>query len=271
MISEKIELLGKGVYEDIPDVLTLTAIPTLSELDYVGAEDFDDTMITKILPKAVEEKINFNNLLQIDYQWVCRCLRLLNFGPYHTTNSIFCDKCGKTHYGEYQVDLRSIECKPLPDGFKNDVMIGRDEFINFDQDVRFKLPTIREIMTAYNDKAFATKDGRINRELARMCYMIKSIGNEPATAPIETKLKIAKEFSAADYMILKGMIAELTDYGLRAGGTVTCPKCGNPGAAYIALMDDRFFRCSLDNLRKWRDDNRSRKGKDIPGSKKTDV
>ena len=40
-ISEKIELLGKGLYDDIPDQLTLKNIPTASELDYVGAEDFD--------------------------------------------------------------------------------------------------------------------------------------------------------------------------------------------------------------------------------------
>ena len=32
-ISEKITLLGKGLYKDIPDVLTLKAIPTASELD----------------------------------------------------------------------------------------------------------------------------------------------------------------------------------------------------------------------------------------------
>ena len=131
MISEKIELLGKGLYKNIPDQLTLKAIPTLSELDYVGSEDFDETMISKILPAAVEEKIDFNQLLEIDYQWVCRCLRLLNFGPYHTTNSIFCSNCGKTSYGEYQVDLRTIECKVLPEGFKNEIVIPKDSFLDF--------------------------------------------------------------------------------------------------------------------------------------------
>ena len=49
-ISEKIQLLGKDVYTDIPGELTLKSIPTGSELDYVGAEDFDEVMLTKILP-----------------------------------------------------------------------------------------------------------------------------------------------------------------------------------------------------------------------------
>ena len=44
MMSEKIELLGKGLYTDIPDELTLTSIPTASELDYVGSEDLEATM-----------------------------------------------------------------------------------------------------------------------------------------------------------------------------------------------------------------------------------
>lgn len=39
-VSEKIQLLGKGMYKDIPDELTLNAIPTSAELDYVGGEDF---------------------------------------------------------------------------------------------------------------------------------------------------------------------------------------------------------------------------------------
>ena len=45
MMSEKVELLGKGLYNDIPDQLTLKAIPTVSELDYVGSEDFEETML----------------------------------------------------------------------------------------------------------------------------------------------------------------------------------------------------------------------------------
>ena len=53
MISEKIELLGKGLYTDIPDELTLTSIPTASELDYVGREDFEATMLDVILPQAI--------------------------------------------------------------------------------------------------------------------------------------------------------------------------------------------------------------------------
>ena len=44
-ISEKIRLLGAGLYTDIPDELTLNALPTVSELDMVSSEDFDMTML----------------------------------------------------------------------------------------------------------------------------------------------------------------------------------------------------------------------------------
>ena len=57
-ITEKVELLGKGLYKNIPDVLTLKSMPTVSELDLVGAEDFDEVMITKIIPQVVEENID---------------------------------------------------------------------------------------------------------------------------------------------------------------------------------------------------------------------
>lgn len=270
MISEKIELLGKGVYKNIPDVLTLKALPTSSELDYVGAEDFDRTMIDKILPRAVEEKINFNELLEIDYQWICRCLRLVNYGPYHTTNSIYCPDCGKRHIGDYQVDLRSIDCIPLPDGFKNSVTVGKDAFLDFDSDIKAKLLTIREIIDAYEDKAFKMSDGTIDRDLARSCYMITAVG-EQSVRPIEAKLILEEKMSSADYMILKDELYKLTNYGLRAGGTVKCPVCGSTRAAYVALTDDRFFRCTVDNLRKWRDDRRAGRNKDVLRDTPADV
>ena len=41
MLSEKTALLSKGLYSGIPDVITLKSIPTSSELEFVGSEDFD--------------------------------------------------------------------------------------------------------------------------------------------------------------------------------------------------------------------------------------
>ena len=99
-IKETFELLGKNYYTDIPEILTLKNIPTASELDYVGSEDFDKVMIESILPQAVEEQIDFYNLLEVDYQLVCRYLRILNYGPYYTTNQIFCNDCGARIRGE---------------------------------------------------------------------------------------------------------------------------------------------------------------------------
>ena len=251
-ISEQIELLGKGCYTNIPDVLTLTSIPTASELDYVGSEDFEKTMLEVILPKAVKEDIPFKELLEIDFQWICRCLRLLNYGPYHTTNVLLCDHCGKTSFGEYRVNLNSVDCIPLPAGFVNDIVIKKDEFIDFDSDVHIKLPTIQETMNADKDKAFKLASGDANRELARMCYMITSIGAKRGLTPVEKKMVIQNQMSPADYVVLKQRITDLTNYGLRAGGFAQCPKCGNPNAAFVALVDDKFFRPTLGDLREWK-------------------
>ena len=271
MISEKIELIGKGLYEDIPDELTLKSIPTASELDYVGSEDFEATMLDKILPKAIEEKINFRHLLEIDFQWICRCLRIINYGPYHTTNSIYCPTCNHASYGEYNVDLRTIDCKMLPEGFVNEIKITKDRFIDFDGDVTLKLMTIQDAMNVYKDKSFVDEKGRVNKDLARMCYMIKSIKNKKNLTPLEVKMMISNTFSSADYQILKEEVSSLTDYGLRAGGSTICPRCGSSEAAFIALVDDRFFRPSVGALRQWRDDKRSGRNENSSGDKTTAV
>ena len=270
-LSEKIELLGKGIYKDIPDTLTLTSIPTASELDYIGSEEFEQTMIEKIFPKCIEEKVDFNNLLEIDFQWILRCLRILNYGPYHTTNTIFCTNCGSTSRGEYQVDLRTIECKPLPKDFVNEIKISKDKFIDFDGDIVIKLPTIQDMLNARKDVAFQTPNGDTDNALSRLCYSIVSIKNSKGLTPIEAKMRIQQQLSAADYVILKDEFTNATNYGLRAGGSCICPKCHNPKAAYIALVDDRFFRATVGDLRKWKHDRNSGSSKDISGNSSNDV
>ena len=80
-------------------------------------------------------------------------------------------------------------------------------------------------------------------------------------SPIDIKVIIQNEFSAADYIILRDRVSELTDYGLRAGGSVKCPKCGGD-AAFIALIDDKFFRPTLGDLREWKLDRSKGKNKD---------
>lgn len=266
-ISEKIELLGKGLYGNIPDVLTLTSIPTASELDYVGGEDFDKTMLDVIFPKAIEEQIDVYKLLEIDYYWICRCLRLLNYGPYFTTNAIFCGDCGKITYGEYSVDVRTVGVKPLPEGFVNDVVVGKDEFIDYNKDIHLKLPTIADKLNSDKDKAFQDSKGNKNSELARICYCITSMGKEDKLSPIEIKWKLENSLSAADYIVLKQRVYELTDYGLRSGGTCACPKCRSDNASFLAMVDDRFFRPSLGDLRNWKRDRSSGKVENLLGNK----
>ena len=263
-ISEKVELLGKGCYTDIPDVLTVKSIPTASELDYVSAEDFNKTMIEKILPKAVEEKVDFSKLLEPDYYWLLRCLRIINYGPYFTTNAIYCENCGR-EFGEYRCNLNAVECKPFPQGFKNNLKIPREEFIDFNGDVTFQILTVREMMMCEKDESFKDpQTGRTNRELARLCYSIRTMGTDHAMNPVEVRLKLEKDITSADYIIIKEMSDELRDYGLRAGGRTTCPKCGNTNATFIAMIDDRYFRPTLGDLRSWKTDkNRERVEKSI--------
>lgn len=253
-ISEKITLLGAGLYKDIPDILTLKCIPTASELDYVGGEDFMATMLDVIFPKAIEEQFDYKKLLEIDFQWICRCMRMLNYGPYYTTNAIYCSACDQISHGEYQVDLRSVEVKTLPEGFTNSLTISKDEFIDFQGDITLKLPTIQDMMNANKDPIFTDANGDTNMVLARLCYMIKSIGTSSTLTPMEIKYAIQNRLSSADFFILKSRANELSDYGLRAGGKSTCPKCKSPNAAFVALVDDRFFRPTLGNLRTWKAD-----------------
>ena len=258
-ISEKIELLGKGLYKDIPDVLTLKGIPTASELDYVGGEDFQATMLDVIFPKAIEEQVNFRQLLEIDFLWICRCLRILNYGPYHTTQAIYCSECNNITHGEYQVDLRTVEVKTLPKDFTNVITISKDDFIDFDGDIVLHLPTIQEVMNAGKDSLFMDANGDSNISLARLCYMVSSIKGNSKKAIPDIKYTIQNALSDADYKILKETAADLMDYGLRAGGATICPKCGNKEAAFVALVDDRFFRPTLGNLRSWKADRNAQK------------
>lgn len=264
MISEKIELLGKGLYTSIPDHLTLHSLPTISELDYVGSEDFDKTMIEKILPSAIEEKIDCNELLEIDYYWLCRCLRILNYGPYYTTNLILCRDCGqRSSDGEYQVNLNTIECVPLPEGFKNEIVISRDDLIDFDGDITLQLLTMKEVLTAYNDDVFKRENGSVNRELARLCYSIRSIGTKNGMTPFEVKMYIQNHLSSADYIALRDTASSKTNYGLKLAGVTQCPVCHSNRASFIALTDDRFFRPTVGDLRAWKHD-RSAGGNEKP-------
>ena len=261
-ITEKITLLGKGYYKDIPDVLTLKSIPTSSELDYVSAEDFQQTMLEKILPQAVEEQINFKNLLDIDYQWICRCLRLLNYGPYHTTNAIFCPKCGAVQ-GEYRVNLENVECKPLPENFTNDFVISRDEFIDFTDDVHVHLLTVGEIRKLEADKMFIDSNGERNDELAYLCYMITQIGTRDRLTSVDTRSFILDTLTPADYRVLKEVARNLTDFGLRVGGVCSCHKCGSTDSRFFALVDEKFFRPTLGDLREWKNSRSARKDDDV--------
>lgn len=266
MMSESIELLGAKIYKDIPGKLTLKAFPTTTELDYVSSEDFERTMLDKILPECIEEDINAGHLLEIDFQWICRCLRFLNYGPYFTTNFLVCDNCG-TIRGEAQVDLRSVDVKVLPPDFTNDIVIKKDDLIDYKHDIHLHLLTISEALDARKDKMFQKPDGTFNSEYARICYSISSMGAQKDVTPVSAKLEIEQNMSAADFQVLRSIVADLTDYGLRGGGRCVCPRCKSNNAAFIALADDRFFRPSVGDIRKGRNDRSLRGIKNATGDK----
>ena len=56
-------------------------------------------------------------------------------------------------------------------------------------------------------------------------------------------------------------------YEITASRHVTCPKCGNRTASYIALVDDRFFRPSVGDLKQWRNDRRTGGNENPTGDK----
>jgi hypothetical protein len=268
-VSEKIELLGKNIYTDIPAQLTLKSFPTVTELEYVGSEDFEETMLNEIFPKAIEEQVNFNNLLEIDFQWICRGFRFLNYGPYWTTRGFVCNNCGPVQI-EAQVDLRTVGCKPLPETFSNDIVISKDELIDYDKDIHIKLMTIKEVLNSRKDPAFKRANGSINTQLARICYSISQLGNDKSVNALTAKLEIEKKFSPADFQILKSKVAELTDYGLRAGGKCKCPQCHGDSATFLALADDRFFRPTVGDLKAGRND-RNLRGMEIASGDQTEA
>jgi len=110
------------------------------------------------------------------------------------------------------------------------------------------------MINAGKDPLFTDANGDINHNLSRLCYMIKSINGNSKMSATEIKFVIQNKLSSADFIILKTRATELTDYGLRAGGKITCPKCKSKEAAFVALVDDRFFRPTLGDLRAWKTD-----------------
>jgi len=260
-ITETIELLGKGLYgEDIPDTLTLIPMTSTLQMEYEGSESLETTLLDSILPKCVQEKIDFRKLLNIDFQWVLRALRILTFGEFHTTDTIFCRSCDDISRGEYRVNITTIPCRPLPEGFKNTLKIRKEDLMDCGHDIEFKLLTVQEIINARKDKAF-TIAGKHNIELARVCYMISSMNGKKDMKPFEVRLEVDK-LSGPDWVLLKSSMMELLEYGLEATGSTKCPKCGEE-AVFIALVDERFLFATVGDIREWRNSGGRGKAKNI--------
>ena len=238
-ISERIQLLSR--YDDIPPEITISCILTEDELRYVGDESYIDLMLDVIFPKVVAEQIDFHSLLEVDFHWICRCLRILSFGANHTTNSIFCDSCHNTSYGEYKVNLNTVGCIPLPEDAPEQFMIRSADFIDFTDNVFFNLMTINDLRRMSKDPLFVMSDGKVDLIVGRLCYMITGFGTDINLTPIQVKHIIRDRLSSADYYMLKSCINEMADFGLRSHGIAQCPKCGSREAVFIALPDDRYY------------------------------
>lgn len=268
MLSEKVVLLGRDLYNTVPNEIMINAVPTASELEYVGAEDFDSTMLNSIFPKVIEsgESMDFSELLDIDFDWICRCLRMKSYGPYFTTNRIYCGDCGEASRGDYQVDLRSVPITPLPENFENRIVIDSDEFIDCKDRFVLKLPTVKDRIQLQQDSLFYRPDGSKNQTLGNLCYMIKEIGAQTDVTPIDARAYITKRISAADYEILKSVVSQKTNYGMHVMGVCGCPKCGSRNGYFIAMQQDKFFRPSLGDVRSYKQAVRSGDWKNLPGN-----
>lgn len=267
MLSEKVVLIAQNAYKTIPNEIQINAVPTATELEYVGAEDFDRTMVNDVLPKVVEdsEGMDFSELYDFDYDWICRCLRMKSYGPFFTTNRIFCPNCGEVNKGEYKVDLRSVGVNVLPDGFVNKLVVDSDEFIDCKDSFTFKLLTIQDKMHIAQDTLFDRADGTKNVALARICYKVKAIGSQKDLTPVDVRQYILNKMSAADYEILKDSIAKQSNYGLLAMGNTACPVCGSNDAYFIAMQQDKFFRPSVGDIKEFKSAIRSGDWKKLPG------
>lgn len=270
MLSETVVLMGKGLYSTIPDQVRIGALPTASELEYVGSEDFDRTMIRTILPEVVEDgkDMDFGELLEIDYEWLCRCIRMKSYGPFFTTNRVYCPNCNKSHKGKYVVDLRTVGINPVPDDFTNNVAVSSDEFIDVKDDFTVKLMSMKDHMAMEKDTLFQRKDGSRNVALSRICYMIKNISSKGNVTPVDVLAYIRKSMSPADYEILKSLASSYDNYGLQITGSTECPVCGSRDAYYIAFQQDKFFRPSLGDVQQFKRAIRSGDWEKLPGNPK---
>lgn len=232
-ITERVQLLGN--YQSIPKVLTISSLDTSKDMSLVGEEDYDSMLLFRVIPELVQEKVDLSELLEIDFRWLCRCIRILSYGSIHTTNSIFCNDCGKTSYGDYKVNLNTVICKPLPSLFDNQIILHKDEFIELTDIIIMKLPTIAQVLDAVADKRFD------HRSIAEFCYSVLSINNKVMTDPAEVLQYLSQYVSVADYWIMKELYFHLSDYGLRSGGRTQCPHCNKNTGVFVALPDDRFF------------------------------
>ena len=270
MLSESVQLLaGEGFYKTIPTgIVKINAVPTASELEYVSSEDFDSTMVRSILPQVVENgsDIDFTELLVIDYDWLCRCLRMKSYGPFFTTDRIICPDCNKVHRGGYKVDLRNVGINVLPDNFVNSMTVSSDEFIDVKDDFVVKLLTVKDLLAMLKDNAFNRSNGKKSLTLERICYMTKQIGTNQNLTPLDVRSYIRKNVSSADYEILKSCVNDVDNYGLHAMGSVKCPVCGSIEAYFVAMQQDKFFRPAVGDVREFKSAIRSGDWKKLPGN-----
>ena len=58
---------------------------------------------------------------------------------------------------------------------------------------------------------------------------------------------------------------------LRWPNGFVCPKCGDTEAAFLSLVDEKFFRPTLGDLREWKNSKSSGRGKNVSRSASSDA
>lgn len=245
LISEKLRLLGS--YQDIPQTLTISAMTTELELMLVSSEDYYQSMIDDIFPNIISEKFNYLNLLEVDFQWICRCLRILSYGPETTITAITCPDCGQVSYGEYKINFNSVGCSEIPNRLRS----GRDVIYIGDNEFWYHLLTMKEVISLSDQPD-------VHKLVSMICGYSHYIDDD-----IETKLYWVNKLSCAEYVILSSKLKEVSNLGLCDRGNVQCPKCFSKNSVFILPKDDKFF------VRPWELSNRDSETLNVQGKIKT--
>lgn len=251
MMNEEHTLMCK--YENIPEVVTVSAYSTELEQLRLSSENFHQVMIEHILPEIIEPKISVKDLYEVDYYLLLRRARLATWGPVFTAGSYFCTKCesedgrsGRVYARKKQCRLDRIEVIQPEEGNEvpTEVVIPKGDLIFTDAEVKFSMNKCRDLLLI--DKV---KVPEHQKSLLPMAAALRSVTGMDFI-DIREAVSWLAELPAADFKILQEEYKKAFSYGLSTRGECECDVCGGK-AYYYAPIDDYYFRPTVEDLKEW--------------------